>query len=161
MKCVLYAEDNSDDVTIMRLAFQRAEVGVPLQVVHDGQEAMSYLLGYQQYQDRARYPEPRVILLDLNLPKLSGFEVLQKIRLTPSIARTPVLMLTSSDLQADIEKSAALGADGYLVKPAKLTRLVEMAKAIHNYWLVDENVSTGAKRDAAGFEWETPFRTLR
>ncbi len=161
MKCVLYAEDNPDDVTLMRRAFRQARVELPFQVVPDGQEAISYLFGFEEYQERSHYPEPRIVLLDLKLPKLSGFEVLEKIRLTPSTSRLPVLVLTSSDLQADMEKAAALGADGYLVKPAEFTRLVEMAKAIHNYWLATESLSTLSEIKPASVPSRRQFRTMR
>lgn len=142
MKPILYAEDEADDITFMVRAFQRAEIIHPLKTVADGDEALAYLAGSGKYADRELHPLPGLVMLDLNLPLTSGFDVLKWIRTTPSVAALPVLILTSSSLESDMHRCSALGANGYLVKPGQQERLLEMVKAIKNYWLSHDRLTT-------------------
>src|SRR5262245_28825507 len=114
---VLYAEDEDNDVFLMRRAFERAGVENALQVVGDGTKAIQYLSGAGEFADRRRFPMPCLVLLDLNLPRRSGLEVLKWLREQPALQELPVVMLTSSLQDCDIGSAYNLGANGYLVKP--------------------------------------------
>lgn len=132
---VLLVEDNLDDADLIRHAFRKADVKNPLVVVDDGDKAIDYLLGREVYTDRQRFPVPRLILLDLKLPRRSGVEVLSVIRTTEEVRQTPVVVLTSSDREDDIRKAYAAGANAYLVKPIGGVALVTMIRSIHDFWM--------------------------
>lgn len=133
---VLLVEDNPDDVLLTRRAFSKAQIPVPLHVVGDGQGAMDYLGGIGDYADRERFPLPLVLLLDLKLPRRSGFEVLEWLRGQPGLRRIPVVVLTSSDQMDDVNRAFDLGANSYLVKPVRFEGLLDLAKALNLYWLL-------------------------
>jgi CheY-like chemotaxis protein len=135
MRPILYAEDEADDIFFMRRAFQSAGVGNPLRTVGDGQEVIAYLCGTGQYADRGEHPLPGLVLLDLNMPRMSGFEVLKWIRATPAVSALPILVLTSSNHDSDVQRASLLGANGYIVKPGKPEDLLEIVKAVKSYWL--------------------------
>lgn len=129
---LLLVEDNEDDVFIFQRAFRRAGLGHPLQVVSDGQEAIDYLAGIGPYADRAAYPLPSLIFLDLKLPRRSGHDVLAWIATQPDLAPAPVIVLTSSAEARDLQRSRELGALHYLVKPPApeaLAELIEMHRS--------------------------------
>jgi CheY-like chemotaxis protein len=105
-------------------------------VVCDGVEAIEYLRGTGQYADRARYPLPGLMLLDLKLPRRSGHEVLAWLRQEPAVRRLPVAILTSSRESSDIERAYDLGANSYLVKPTGPGALLRLVEALSLYWLV-------------------------
>ena len=131
----------------MRRAFARAEIGATYDVVRDGEETLEYLAGFGKYQYHKAYPKPNLLLLDLGLPILSGFDVLEWIRTNPSFAALPVVVLSSSVLDADVRRAELLGANGYLTKTGNFRRLIEMVKTINNYWLAKPN-ETGVKQAA-------------
>ena len=147
---ILYAEDEPDDVFFMIRACKHAGIESLIQTVNDGHEVIHYLSGDGKFADRNRYPLPRLVLLDLHMPGLTGFDVLEWIRRTPSVATIPVLVLTSSTIPADIERASELGANGYLVKPGTPDELVTMTKALRDYWLTQDRLTT--KRAAAAAE---------
>lgn len=132
---ILLVEDDPNDVLLMERAFEKARLANPLQVVRDGEEAIDYLSGRGEYSDRDRYPIPLLLLLDLKMPKKSGFEVLDWIRDQPELRELSVVVLTSSKEAPDVAKSYRLGANSYLVKPAQLNDLVQMMLRLHGYWL--------------------------
>lgn len=132
---MLLVEDNEDDVFLMTRAMKGAEVDLRLQVVTDGQQALDYLSGAAPYNNRAEYPFPGLILLDIKLPLVSGLEVLRWIRSQPAVRRTIVIMLTSSNHPEDVRTAYDLGANSYVVKPASFQQLVEFAKGFKAYWL--------------------------
>lgn len=137
---ILLAEDDENDVLLLRRAFRGAGLPEPELVVSDGEEAIAYLEGRGEYGDRERFPLPALLLLDLKLPRRSGFEVLQWVRARAGITRLPVVVLTSSRQQTDIERAYDLHANSYLVKPATLDALKEMVRALDLYWLgMNEN----------------------
>ena len=103
----------------------------------DGQAALEYLQGKGPFTDREKYPLPRLMLLDINMPRKSGFDVLQWIRRESGFKSLPVLMLTSSEHPADMEKARQFAADDYLLKPSNPLELVEVVKSIHDRWLAD------------------------
>jgi CheY-like chemotaxis protein len=114
---ILLVEDNDDDVFAMQRALRKAQVTHPLQVVTDGQKAIDYLSGIGAYADRNYYPLPSLIFLDLKLPYVNGFEVLEWIRQQDSLSDTSVIVLTSSAEQSDRTRAEQLRARSYLVKP--------------------------------------------
>ena len=133
---ILYAEDEENDVYFIRRAFEQAGIRNPLAVVGDGQRAINYLTGMGDYADRNKHPLPCLVILDMKMPEKSGLEVLKWIRSQPAICVLPVLMLTSSSHDADMHRAYVQGANGYLVKPGSPDELVAMAKAIKDYWLI-------------------------
>ncbi|YAF99181.1 MAG: response regulator (plasmid) [Nodularia sp. CChRGM 3473] len=131
---ILLVEDNTNEVFLIERAFRKANIGNQLKVVGDGEIAIHYLAGKDVYSDRHAYPLPMLMLLDLNLPRKSGLEVLEWLRQQPGIKRLPVIALTSSKHSADINRAYELGINSYLVKPITFERLVEVIQAFENYW---------------------------
>jgi CheY-like chemotaxis protein len=131
---ILIVEDEENDVLLMERALAKARVTNPLKSVVDGQEAIDYLAGNGKFADRKEYPLPGLILLDLNLPRKSGFEVLEWIR--NHSQSNPLLVICSSSGQPkDVNAAYRLGAHGYLRKPATFEDLQAQAQAIRDYWL--------------------------
>ena len=131
----LLVEDSADDVLLIRRAFQKANIVNPLKLVTSGDEAIVYLSGVGPYANRAEFPLPSVILLDLKLTGRDGFAVLEWIRWQPTLRNLRVIVLTSSNSVSDVERANALGANSFLVKPVEFSHLVEMMQAIRGYWL--------------------------
>jgi CheY-like chemotaxis protein len=136
---VLYAEDDENDAFFMQRAFAMLKRPKALRIVRDGAEAIEYLRGVGEFSDRTKHPFPSLVVLDVKMPRMSGLEVLQRLRADPTIARVPVVMFTSSTQDSDIEVSRARGADAYLVKPSNSEQLavlmgdlVEAAKSVLN-----------------------------
>jgi CheY-like chemotaxis protein len=146
---ILYAEDDENDAFLVERAFNQAEISNPLLIVPDGNEAIQYLAGTGKYADRKNHPLPCLVLLDLKMVGKSGLEVLKWIRNQPSVCTLPVIMLTSSHLDADVHRSYLLGANGFLVKPNTPDAMLIMAKAIKDYWL-RLNRNTGSVESASG-----------
>src|SRR5687768_609686 len=132
---VLVAEDEESDATILRLAFKKAQVLHPLVVVRDGQEAVDYLSGHGRYTDRSAHPLPALIVLDLKMPRMNGFDVLAWLALRPEFKDIPVLVLSSSSAEADIQKAKQIGAQEYFVKPHSFADLVNIIAGIQANWL--------------------------
>jgi|SRR5579863_2136783 len=133
--CILYAEDEEDDILFLRLALKRAKSAGTLNVVTNGEEAVQYLDGRGVFGDRARYPLPALVLLDINMPMKSGLEVLKWIREQPRFKSLPVVMLTSSMRDKDMEEARRLGADDFLFKPSAPGGLDELVRVFHKRWL--------------------------
>ena len=129
---VLLVEDDPNDVLFLKHAFTKVGAHIPLLVLSDGQAAWDYLVGSGTAQGPGK---PSLILLDLKLPKKSGHEILGSLRGTPELQRTPVVVMSSSSERSDIDRAYQLGADFYLVKPVDAEALLEMAEAIHAYWV--------------------------
>src|SRR5689334_20571018 len=134
-KRVLIAEDDPTDVFLLQRAFAAAEVPATLHIVRDGQEAIDYLEGEANYADRQAHPLPDLLLLDLKMPKLNGFDVLSWLRRQPGLKRLLVTVLTSSDQPQDINRAYDLGANSYLLKPHSSENLSELVKHVQKYWL--------------------------
>ena len=131
MPLILLAEDDDNDVFFMRRALQKAQIEFSLSVVHDGQQAIDYLGGEGECGDRERHPLPAIILLDLKMPFLDGFEVLSWIGSQSSLKNIPVVVLTSSAEERDRRKAAELGAKAYFVKPPKPETIQEMLQFVN------------------------------
>jgi CheY-like chemotaxis protein len=134
-KPVLYAEDEANDAFFLQRAFTRVGVEQKLIVVPDGQEAINYLSGDGAYSNRDEHPMPCLLLLDLNMPKKSGLDVLKWVRNDPRISTLPVIVLTSSLHDADIHRAYIQGANAYLVKPSDPGELADIVKTINDFWL--------------------------
>ena len=133
---VLLVEDNPDDVALFQRAFRKANIANPLRVVTDGEEAVAYLAGRGEYAERARHPLPVLVLLDLKLPKRSGYEVLAWLRRQEGLRRLPVAVLTSSRQAADVNRAYDLGANAYLQKPVGFEALHELLRTLNLFWLI-------------------------
>jgi CheY-like chemotaxis protein len=132
---ILLAEDEEDYVLLLRRALSEAGVQNPLQVVSTGVEAIAYLKGEGKFANRAEYPLPDLMLLDIKLPGYTGLEVLGWLRSQPGLSTLRVLMLTSSEQLRDVNDAYRLGANSFLLKPYDFTDLVQLAKVIQEYWL--------------------------
>lgn len=133
---ILLAEDEEDDVLLIKRAFQQASIFNPLFVVWNGEEAINYLKGTGKYANRAEYPLPDLLLLDLKMPRVDGFQVLEWIRQQPGLKGLRILVLTSSDQIRDANKAYQLGANSFLVKPLDFENVIELSRLIWNFWLV-------------------------
>jgi CheY-like chemotaxis protein len=135
LSTVLLVEDNEDDAELIAYAFGKAGIDNPLVTVSDGDAAVAFVEGAGAYADRERHPLPGLILLDLKLPRRSGFEVLEAVRRNEPTQGTPVVVLTSSDQTADIERAYRLGANAYLVKPVSREALLAMVRTLDAFWI--------------------------
>lgn len=133
---ILVVEDDENDVVLIGRAFRRGRLANPLRFVGDGEAARNYLAGTGEFADRDAHPLPVLVLLDLKLPRLSGLELLEWLRADGSLSGVPVVVLTSSRENRDLERAYALGANSYLVKPVAFEALLELVQAIDLYWLV-------------------------
>ena len=127
---VLIVDDSENDAMLMRIVFERAGFVQPPQFAVDGDHAVAYLQGEGRYGDRTKFPMPTVVLLDLNMPRRNGFEILEWIRRQPALKRLHVYILSASSRPDDIARAYDLGANSYLVKPGNLDGLLHMAKCL-------------------------------
>lgn len=132
---ILLVEDSRMDIELTLDAFHEARISHTIHVVQSGQEALDYLMGRGQFNDRQTYPLPRLILLDLKLPGIDGFEILRQIKSLPLIRRLPVIILTSSREEGDRALSYDIGANSYLVKPVSFEGFLNVVQQIDGYWL--------------------------
>ncbi|HEY1172043.1 MAG TPA: response regulator [Verrucomicrobiae bacterium] len=130
---ILLAEDNADDIFFMRQAFKQTGVSSRLHSVCDGLEAKAYLLGESAFADRDAYPFPDILLLDLNMPRMNGFEVLEWLRDEPSCEGLFVYVLTASCREEDIRRVYSLHANCYVMKPNRLEELVDFVRVMHEW----------------------------
>lgn len=133
---ILLVEDNPDDVALTLRAFKKSKIANQIVVVTDGMEALDYLRGTGIYSGRDTRISPAVVLLDLNLPKLGGLEVLKQIRSNKSTELLPVVILTSSKEESDLVAGYKLGANSYVRKPVDFEQFSEAAQQLNLYWLV-------------------------
>jgi CheY-like chemotaxis protein len=129
---ILLAEDNPGDVRLTEKAFEQGKVLNNLHVVTDGEEALMYLRQEGDYADVSR---PNLVLLDINMPKTDGTDVLETMQEDDSLARIPVVMLTSSEAEEDIVRSYNLGANAYLTKPVDFEGFIDVVERIEDFWL--------------------------
>ena len=138
---VLYVEDSLDDFVLFKLASKKCGTPFSLQHAADGEQAIAYLSGEGEYADREEHPFPDLILLDLKMPRLDGFEVLQWIRTNPETKSLAVVVLAGSSFRADVRRALELGANSYAVKPGKFEELQVLIDQIADVWLAREKVS--------------------
>ena len=133
---ILLVEDNVQDIEITQRAFAKGRVRNELTVVRDGEEAIDYLYHRGKYQDPATSPRPGMILLDLNLPKVGGLEVLQQIKKDDQLKQIPVIVLTVSQREEDVVRSYDLGVNTYIQKPVEFDNFMRVVNAVHEYWIL-------------------------
>ena len=135
-KVILLVEDNSDDEELALLAFEKSRIANEVVVARDGVEALDYLFGTGAYAGRDVSNLPQVVLLDLKLPKVSGVEVLQRLRSDNRTRRIPVVILTASKEEQDVIEGYDLGANSYVCKPVNFTEFIEAVQNLQVYWLL-------------------------
>src|ERR1044071_1451459 len=133
-KFILLVEDDPNDVLLLERAFQKAGLRNNLKLVRNGDQAIDYLSGTGIYADRQKFPAPFLLLLDLKMPGTDGVEVLQWARSQQELARLLIVVLTSSNLQSDVDKAYELGANSYLVKPVGFEEMVNLIQRFEVYW---------------------------
>jgi CheY-like chemotaxis protein len=127
---VLLVDDDPDDLFFMQNALQRAGIPYLIKTVSSGLECIDYLVGDPPFDDRQLYPFPTLLLLDINMPGMDGFEVLDRIRRNPQFAKLPVAMLTRSDDIPDVNRAYRLGANSFLVKSADFTNPSQLSTSL-------------------------------
>jgi CheY-like chemotaxis protein len=135
LQTIVAAEDEESDRFILNLAFQRAKLPQRLVMVRNGRECVDYLGGLAPYDDRVLNPVPVLLLLDLKMPVMDGFEVLTWLATQPDLKHLPAIVFSSSSYDSDIEKAQQLGARDYFVKPLDLSDLVGILQNIQSKWL--------------------------
>jgi CheY-like chemotaxis protein len=133
--CILVAEDDPTDAFFLQRAFSKVGVPISLHFVRDGQEAIDYLRGEPPFADRQAYPLPGLLLLDLKMPRLNGFDVLDWLKRKSEIKRLPVVVFSSSEEAKDVNHAYDLGANSYLVKPHDTEDLLALVDRLKRYWL--------------------------
>jgi CheY-like chemotaxis protein len=131
---MLMVEDDASDVVLMRRALEKSTGGHQLYVVHDGEEAVAYLCGHGAFADRGLFPFPNIILTDLKMPRMGGFDLLTWLRDHPECSVIPTIVFTGSAESSDVQRAYAMGANSYMVKPASLNDLMELIKYTYEYW---------------------------
>jgi CheY-like chemotaxis protein len=132
---ILMADDDEDDCLLTQEALAESRLKNELRFVGDGVELLEYLRNEGRYQDAAKHPRPGIILLDLNMPRKDGRQVLEEIKQDASLRRIPVVVMTTSQAEQDILRSYDLGAASYITKPVTFEGLVEVMRAIGRYWV--------------------------
>ena len=132
---ILLVEDREDDIILIQSALRKGRVKNPIHVVRDGDEALAYLKGEGKFSNRVEFPLPTLVLLDLKLPRLDGFEVLKWIRSRPGLKTMRIIVLTSSEQIRDVNRAYEMGANSFLVKPLDFEQFVATGELINQYWL--------------------------
>jgi CheY-like chemotaxis protein len=131
---ILAAEDDPNDLELLRHVVAENGVAVNFQSADDGEQLIHYLRGEGTFADRDRHPIPDIVVLDLKMPRMNGFEVLQWLRQEPGLARIPTIVLSGSGLESDIEEAYRLGANTYFTKPGQLAELRKIIGSLIDYW---------------------------
>jgi CheY-like chemotaxis protein len=139
LRDILLVEDNSNDLELTLRAFKAANVANPVRVARDGAEALDFLFCSGAYLERKAESPPHVVLLDLNLPKVNGLEVLRRLKADPSTLSIPVVVLTASERDRDIDESRRLGAESYIVKPVDFHRFTQVTPQLKLSWSLVKN----------------------
>ena len=137
---ILLVDDSESDIELLRQAFARAGMQRPLQVVQDGVDAMSYLLGRGEFADRDVHPMPSVLIIDVNMPRLNGLELLTWLRTQPEFSHLMVIVLTGDSRMEAINHAYHLGANSYLIKPTRHEQLLDLIQCFFRYWMVHNHL---------------------
>ncbi|WP_417519979.1 response regulator [Minwuia sp.] len=132
---ILMVDDDPEDIFLTEHAFKKGKLANDFRSVGNGQEMMDYLRHEGEYVDPKAHPRPHIILLDINMPIMNGFEALTAIRSDPAFADMPVVIMTTSNQHIDISKGYAAGASSYLSKPVTPAAMMEVVEVIENYWV--------------------------
>jgi CheY-like chemotaxis protein len=155
LKTFLMVEDQENDVILTQRAFKRAGIACRWEVCETGEQALQYLAGSGRYRDREAHPLPDLILLDIKMPGLDGFQVLQWLRSQAFLKTIPVVMLTHSDEPKDVTRAYDVGANSYLVKPINYDELEKNLPQLIDYWL---KINTAPAYLAPVFDSNTGFK---
>jgi CheY-like chemotaxis protein len=139
---VLVAEDQEAEIIIYQHAFRRCGAG-DIHFVHDGQEAIEYLQASGDFADRDKHPFPTCMLLDLKMPRRTGFEVLQWMLEHPACRVVPTIVMSNSGLPQDVDRAYMLGANAFFTKPTQLREMVDILALIHHFWTVAQRPTLG------------------
>ena len=139
---LLLAEDEESDAIIFQRAWTKKAIANTLVVARNGQEVIDYLTGSPPFEDRARYPMPGLLILDLKMPRKSGFDVLSWLSTRPGFAQIPVVVLTSSSAEADMRRAREMGAREYFVKPNDSVEYAAIVQRIYDVWLAPATTGT-------------------
>jgi chemotaxis family two-component system response regulator Rcp1 len=137
---ILLVEDNPADARLTREVFEGGRLTTHLNIVHDGEEALAFLRREGDYENS---PRPKLVLLDLNLPRKDGREVLQELKSDPALSRIPVIVLTTSAAEADILHSYDLQANCFITKPLDLDEFFDVVRSIEDFWLTTARLPSG------------------
>lgn len=137
---ILMVEDNEDDIILIQRALKKGGISAPVFIAKDGDAAVEYLAVYETMSGNQIQPPPTIVLLDLKLPRRSGFEVLEWIRLHPVLNTLPVVIFTTSTLASDLARAYELGANSYLKKPSTMAETTELLKTVSTYWLTQNEL---------------------
>jgi len=129
---ILLAEDNLDDILIIKRVWKKRKIKNRLFIVRDGEEAIDFLFKKKNYKNA---PKPSLMLLDLKMPKMDGFEVLQKVREDDSLKNMPIIVLTTSNREKDVNRAYKLGCNSYIIKPVSFDNFIKAIMQIQSYWL--------------------------
>jgi CheY-like chemotaxis protein len=144
---ILLVEDEENDALLVKMAFKKNEIPNPVRWVRDGLEAIAYLNGEGEFANRELHPFPGVLILDLKMPRMTGLELLAWIRDHPEFRVIPTIIMSASQLDSDVEKAYALGANTYMIKPSAFDDLAKIVKLAHEYWAV--SIKPRTKRSKA------------
>jgi len=144
---ILLVEDQPNDYLLIRRAFDKGQILNPLFVVTSGEEAVAYLSGRGRFHNRQEYPLPDLMLLDLKLPGMDGFDVLRWVRAEPGLSSLVIVVLTSSNLMFDVNEAYKLGANSFLVKPTDFDNYVATCRVLKEFWLkLNKKPETGRNK---------------
>lgn len=135
---ILLLEDNPDDVFFVQRALEETAAGHRLRAVENGEEGIAYLRGEGRYADRIAFPVPNIILTDLKMPRMSGFEFLTWLRKHPECSVIPTVVISSSAIESDVRKAYQMGANAFIRKPTALPELVNLIRVTYEYWSLCE-----------------------
>ena len=133
---IVFVEDSPEDADLAMRSFKKHKLVNEIKVIDDGQSAMDYLFGEGEYADNGRPVTPKLVLLDLKLPKVNGLQILERMKSDPTLKRVPVVILTSSNEDRDITRAYDLGANSYIVKPVNFSKFAEAIQNLGVYWMV-------------------------
>jgi len=140
---MLVAEDDPDDVFLLQRALAKSRLPINAHYLPDGNLVLDYLHGVGPFQDRQAYPFPRILMLDIKMPGMGGFEILHDVRSDPNLKRVVAVMFTNSPVVRDIDRAYDLGANAYVVKPGDPADLVTFLRRIYDFWFLTNKSSPG------------------
>jgi CheY-like chemotaxis protein len=143
---ILVVEDNPQEVVLLQRALKKTDMDLAVHFVANGEEAIDYLSGVEPFRDRNRHPEPDLVIMDLKMPRKGGFEVLEWFRNLQEGALIPVIVLTASDREADIQRAYSLGASSYFIKPTTFDEFRNMIRIVYDYWMLARRPKPAALR---------------
>lgn len=144
---ILLVEDNPDEAELAMLGFGKANDAYDIHLASNGEEALEFLFGADRHNDRPQARKPSLIILDINLPRVDGFEVLRQLRQSDAYRYTPIVILTTSDEYSDIVRSYQLGVNSYLLKPLDFDSFAELLQLVSRYWLTSNALPAKTKEE--------------